>query len=107
MVLYLGEAVQVRAIALDPATRDPLDPPPLESWVRWWRPGRNPVRDPTLRGSPDFGPRAMLYREARQDWVAYEPTDVLGWEAGRWTYEVRMIGTNFTNFEYGTVMIRE
>lgn len=108
MALYVGEAVRIRASALDPETDQPLDPPPLSARVDFWRPGRNPARDASLRGTPDVGPISMSYRESDRDFVAFVSTGGLEpWEPGRWSYRVTVVGDAYENFEFGMFKLNE
>lgn len=108
MALYVGEAVRIRASALDPETLQPLDPRPNSARVDFWGPDRNPVRDPTLRNDPDVGPVAMSYRPEENDFIAFVSTGgAVPWEPGKWSYRVTVIGDAYENFEFGTFKLKE
>ena len=83
MVLYAGEAVRVRAEVLDPDTGAPLvlreDDPIPTATIKLWGPGKNPARDPTIRNSPDHGPRWMTYRTEHRDFVIFIHTREGSW----------------------------
>lgn len=108
MALYVGEAVRIKASALDPETKEPLSPAPTSARVDLWAPGRDPVRDPALRASPDVGPLAMTWREDTSDFVAFVDTNgATPWEAGKWIYRVTVVGDAFENFEFGNFKLKE
>lgn len=106
MVLYVGEAVRIRASAVDPETLQPLDPPPMAASVDFWGPGKNPRTDPEVRGAPDIGNRTMTYRELEGDFILFESTEGAQWSAGKWTYRVRIEGQTYQNWEYGTFTLK-
>lgn len=106
MVLYVGEAVRIRVSALDPETGNPLDPPPTSAKVDFWAPGRNPIRDASVRGTPDVPNVAMAYRTATTDYVVFQPTSGNPWVAGKWTYRVTVVGNSYSNWEYATFVLK-
>lgn len=107
MALYVGEAVRIRASALDPETREPLTPRPISAHVHFYHPDKNPARDPEVRDDSDFGPIEMGWREATQDFAVFVSTDGSGWVPGRWSYRVTVQGNAYENFEFGTFRLRE
>ena len=106
MALYVGEAVRIRATAVDPETSLALDPPPLSAKVDFWLPGRNPIKDELVRASPDASDRAMTYRTATGDFVLFQETAGSPWIAGKWTYKVTITGTSYLNWEFGTFVLK-
>lgn len=106
MVLYVGEAVKIRASAVDPETEVPLDPAPTGAVVAFWAPGRNPVRDPSVRDTPDLADQAMVYRVEEQDFIHFQDTSGAAWTAGKWTFRVTVQGTTYTNWEYSTFSLK-
>lgn len=117
MALYVGEAVRIRASALDPETQAPLDPPPQSATVSFWGPDRNPVKEVELRNDPDYGPFDMVapgqtspngFVNDSADFIAFVSTSEPNpWEAGKWTYRVTVVGNAFENFEFGTFKLKE
>lgn len=105
MALYVGEAVRIRASALDPETKEALDPPPSSARVDFWAPGKNPSRDPLVRPDPDQGPVSMAYIVEQQAFVTFVLTT--GWEPGRWSYRVTVVGDRYENWEFGTFKLKE
>lgn len=106
MALYVGEAVRIRALAVDPETDQPLDPPPLQAFVEFWGPGRNPVRDESVRDSPDIDDQLMTYRAETNDFILFQLTEGDPWEPGKWTYRVTIVGSTYRNWEYGTFSLK-
>lgn len=106
MVLYVGEAVRIRVSALDPETNLVLDPPPTSAKVDFWAPGRNPIRDPAVRATPDVPNAAMTYRATEGDFVLFQPTSGTPWTAGKWTYQVTVVGSSYSNWEYATFVLK-
>lgn len=106
MVLYVGEAVRIRVSALDPETGLSLDPPPTSASIDFWAPGRNPIRDPAVRGTPDVPHVAMTFRSTTDDYVLFQPTSGSPWVAGKWTYRVTVVGASYSNWEYATFVLK-
>ena len=106
MALYVGEAVRIRASAVDPETKVALDPPPTEAFVDFWLPGKTPQRDPEQRAAPDLTAVQMTYREATADFVLYQDTEGDLWVPGKWTYRVTVVGTSYRNWEYSTFALK-
>ena len=119
MALYAGEAVRVRAEIIDPDTDQTFVVAEGESnpsaTIKLWAPGKNPVKDPGIRDSPDHGPDNMDYRESVGDFIVFVHTRGSGispdptgekWEPGKWSFRVEVTGNVFTNWEYGTFTLR-
>lgn len=106
MALYVGEAVRISAEALDPDGRSPLDPPPLSAHVEFWAPGRNPVRDPDVRGTPDVAAQPLTRDDVTGVWALYQSTDGAPWVAGKWTYRVTVVGSAYENWEYASFSLK-
>lgn len=104
MVLYLGETLRITAVAVDPDTNRPLDPPPASALVDFWEPGLDPVESLDDRGTPTFSDIAMTYNSTEQRFELFQ--DTTGWPVkGEWTYRVRVVDT-YTNFEFGSFVMR-
>jgi hypothetical protein len=106
MALYVGEAVRIRASAVDPETKAPLDPPPTSAKVDFWAPGKNPAKDATVRSAPDVPNKPMEYRSATGDYVLYQETSGDPWVAGKWAYRVTIVGESYTNWEFGSFVLK-
>lgn len=106
MTLYVGEAVRIRTVVIDPDTGNVLTPPPTSVIVEFWGPGKNPIKDASVRGAPDKGSYPLDYRIDEQDFVYY--ADTTGWTAGKWTYRVTVSRSNpsHTNWEYATLVLK-
>lgn len=105
MALYVGEAVRIRATAVDPETGTPL-PAPIAATVDFWAPGKNPVKDPAVRDAPDVPAQAMTHRPDAGDFVLFQGTAGAPWVAGKWTYRVTVVGEAFSNWEYATFVLK-
>lgn len=105
MALYVGEAVRIRASAVDPETKTPLALP-LTATVDFWKPGRNPVKDETVRDSPDVPGQTMTHRPETGDFVLFQATSAEVWEPGKWTYKVTVVGDTFSNWEFATFVLK-
>lgn len=105
MALYVGEAVRIRASALDPETQLALDPPPQSATVSFWGPDKDPKKDPSVRAVPDVGPIAMTASGA--EFTAFVSTAGNPWVPGKWSYRVTVVGDAFENFEFGTFKLKE
>lgn len=106
MALYVGEAVRIRASAVDPETGLPLDPAPVQALVDFWAPGRVPTKDELVRQEPDIAGKVMTQRPETQDFILIQHTKGAPWVAGKWTYRVTVVGHSYDNWEYGTFSLK-
>ncbi len=104
MPLFAGEAVRIRAQAIDPVTKKPLVPAPNRAEVAFWSPTQgDPSRNPGIRSTPAVGPVEMTYRSTENDFVAHQSTGgATPWQPGRWFYRVTIFGDSYLNFEFGS-----
>lgn len=105
MALYVGEAVRIRASAVDPETGLPLNPAPTAA-VDFWAPGKSPLRDAADRANPDLIGQGMSYRTATSDFILFQATTGPIWIPGKWTYRVTVTGAAYSNWEYGTFILK-
>lgn len=105
MTIYVGEAVRIRSVITDPDTGEVIgDPAPSSVVVSFWSPGRNPIRNASIRNAPDKGPFTLDFRVDEKDWVAY--VDTTGWAAGKWSFRVTVTRSGRLNWEYATLTLK-
>lgn len=100
MPLYAGEAVVIKASALDPVKGEMITDAAGE--VLLYAPPKNPKAVPADRVH-DGDPIPMTYEAEIERYVAY--VDTTGFAAGKWFYKVTLTGL-YDTWEFGSFTLK-
>lgn len=101
MVLYVGEAVTIKATATDPL-RNNQPIPDATAVVDFYAPGKDPKGTPGDRTTDK--PQVTLSYDAELGvYLGYVST--VGWEPGKWSFKVTLSGS-YDSWEYSTFTLK-
>lgn len=101
MAIYVGEAITIKASALNPATGLPITD--ASAVAEFYAPGKDPKNNPADRQT-DRPDATLTYDPIQEAYVGFVSTD--SWESGKWSYRVRITGPLYDSWEYGAFTLK-
>jgi hypothetical protein len=101
VAIYVGEAITIKADAVNPSTGQPISD--ATAVAEFYAPGKDPKNIPEDR-TTDKPNVTLTYDFLQNAYVGFVSTE--NWESGKWSYRVRITGALYDSWEYGAFTLK-